>query len=83
MIKRHATREPHIASTSGSVDRARKKRRLVKDAMPADGTRAAVQTGRGFRHVRALQQLGQNTPLRVVKEGQRQITNGIPESPIA
>jgi len=24
MIERHATREPHIASTSGSVDRARK-----------------------------------------------------------
>jgi hypothetical protein len=39
MIERHATREPHIASTSGSVDRARKKWRLVKDAMPADGTR--------------------------------------------
>jgi hypothetical protein len=57
MIERLATREPHIASTSGSVDRAGKRRRWIKEAMPADGTRAAVQTRRGLRHIRALEQL--------------------------
>ena len=70
MIERHATREPHIASTSGSVGRP-KKWRLVKDAMPADGTWAADQIDAVFGLSARCSTLGQNTPLRVVKEGQR------------
>jgi hypothetical protein len=70
MIERHATREPHIASTSGSVGRP-KNWRLVKDAMPADGTWAADQKTRSSALSAHCSSLGQNTLLLVIKEGQR------------
>jgi hypothetical protein len=36
-----------------------------------------------FRHVRFRRSFGQNTPLRVMEEGQKADANGIPESTIA
>jgi hypothetical protein len=69
MIERHATREPHIASTSGS--RARKSGGWLRMQCLPTARWLPFKQDAVFGMSARRSSFGQNTPLHMIKEEQR------------